>query len=134
MPPHRSSSSLGANHRFPPEHRIRRRAHYQTVQQRGFRVQTANFTWLLMANVEGSRLGITANKRVGNAVRRNRIKRILREVFRRHPDMFPIHCDIVAIPRSQSLVVSYWQVLEEVKGAQSRLRLPAPRSAPTGKP
>lgn len=48
---------------------------------------------------ETSRLGITVTRRVGGAVQRNRIKRILREVFRSHlPDLVP-PLDVVVNPK-----------------------------------
>ena len=47
-----------------------------------------------------SRLGLSVSKRIGNAVHRNRAKRILREVFRAQCHRLPANVDIVLIPRS----------------------------------
>ena len=39
-------------------------------------------------------------RKFGNAVARNRAKRLFRELFRRSPDLFPSGIDLVVIPKS----------------------------------
>ncbi len=46
-----------------------------------------------------SRLGLSVSRKVGNAVKRNRVKRLIRELFRKNKDKFPKGYDIVFIPR-----------------------------------
>ena len=46
-----------------------------------------------------SRLGIIATRRLGNAVRRNRAKRLVREVFRRNKTALGL--DIVVLPQRE---------------------------------
>lgn len=48
---------------------------------------------------EGARLGISVGRRVGNAVRRNRVKRLVREAFRRLRHELPAGMDCVVVPR-----------------------------------
>jgi ribonuclease P protein component len=48
------------------------------------------------------RLGLTVSRKVGNAVQRNRWKRVLREAFRRHKSELPQGLDLVATPRRQA--------------------------------
>lgn len=47
-----------------------------------------------------SRLGLTVGRRQGNAVRRNRVKRILREAFRLESGSLPAGYDLVCVPRA----------------------------------
>lgn len=46
-----------------------------------------------------SRLGLAVSKKIGNAVVRNRIKRLLRECFRLYPEYIPKSVDIVIVPK-----------------------------------
>lgn len=85
--------------RFRPSDRIRRRTAYQSVYDRGTKVHGRLMTvFMLPRNDDGTRLGITATRRIGGSVQRNRAKRLIREVFRRHHR--PPGFDIVVIPRA----------------------------------
>lgn len=49
-----------------------------------------------------SRLGMAVNRKTGNAVRRNRIRRFIREAFRSTKLQLPHACDIVVLPRRKA--------------------------------
>ena len=71
--------------RFRPQDRIRKRSEYQVIYDRGQRIPSGSFVLFVLRNASGRpRLGITATRRIGGAVRRNRAKRLVREIFRRH--------------------------------------------------
>ena len=53
------------------------------------------------------------SRKVGNAVKRNRIKRWIREVFRKHPDRFVKSIDIVVIAKRNIDDFSYVHIQEE---------------------
>lgn len=60
-----------------------RRCDFLRVQSRGSFRATGRFTVVFVAPSDvGPRLGVVASKRVGNAVVRNRSKRLAREAFR----------------------------------------------------
>ena len=46
-----------------------------------------------------TRLGITASKKTGNAVKRNRTKRLIREFFRLNKSFLPHGYDIVVVAK-----------------------------------
>jgi ribonuclease P protein component len=54
------------------------------------------------------RLGIAATRKFGSAVQRNRAKRLVREVFRRHKPQAGL--DIVVIPRREMLEAGFRHV------------------------
>lgn len=91
--------------RFPKAQRIRRRREFREVQSRGRRVRTAHFILLLYARSPrepddgAARLGIIASRKIGNAVRRNRAKRLVREAFRATRDLMQPEIDLVVIVR-----------------------------------
>ena len=53
------------------------------------------------------------SRKVGNAVKRNRIKRWVREVFRKHPDRFVTSVDIVVIAKRDIHDFSYVHIEQE---------------------
>ena len=98
---------------FKPGDRVRKRAEYVRVQQQGRRVTGRFVTLLILAN-EGStpRLGLIASRKLGSAVARNRAKRRLRELFRRHRGELGSGAavDIVAIPRRELIAAPFADV------------------------
>lgn len=70
----------------------------------------------------GQRFGVTATKKLGNAVVRNRAKRRLREAAARLLTVYGIPgFDYVLVARSGILTASWGQLLDDVKAALVRL-------------
>ena len=84
--------------RYPRSSRLTSRRQFLAVQARGRRVRSASFTIIGMRNdAAGSRIGITVTRKVGGAVVRNRVKRVIREVFRSHRLALEPAVDLVVI-------------------------------------
>ena len=63
--------------------------------------------WLVLhafprESAEGPRLGLSVGKKVGGAVDRNRVKRVLRDAFWRHADTLPDELDFVIVARPEA--------------------------------
>jgi len=99
IPPDSGRPAGGALTRGPEE-RLRRRADFERVFEKGVRTHTRLMTVIILPNgLAASRLGVSATKKLGDAVRRNRAKRLIREVFRRNKPETAV--DIVVIPRRE---------------------------------
>jgi len=102
---------------YPGSARLRRRREFLTVQQDGRRRHTAHFVVIARPSAsDGARLGITASSRIGNAIVRNRVKRVVREVFRRRRRRLPSD-DLVVIAKPGAEHLSYAQAATELEGA-----------------
>jgi ribonuclease P protein component len=127
---------------FSARDRLRKRFEFQLVREQARRVHTRSFVVLVAPPVRvlpgpEPRLGITVSRQVGQAVRRNRIKRLVRELFRTHRELFPERSDVVVIAKTGCQVDSLSELLGEFERARGALRaaargpsVPAQRGAP----
>ena len=85
-----------------PNERIRRRAEYLQIYDRGVKTHGRYLTLFTLSNgLPVGRLGIAATRKLGGAVERNRAKRLIREVFR-HNNIAP-GFDVVVVPKREML-------------------------------
>jgi ribonuclease P protein component len=97
--------------------RLRRHADYQRAYAASRKRQSASMSWFLAPQAEsaaGPRVGLTTGKVLGKAHERNRIKRRMREVLRRHLDLLPQSCDLILHPRRAVITLEFTKLDAEI--------------------
>jgi ribonuclease P protein component len=110
---------------------------FRRVSRSGRRVSAEAFVMLVAAPgpgaaPDGRRLGISASRRVGNAVVRNRVKRGVREWFRRQRETLPRGVDVVVIARRPAAVLDATGIALELDALTRRAQRPARAAAAEG--
>ena len=91
--------------------RLKKRWEFQRAYQKGRKYLNRYFVIYVFARLQdgpasGARLGITASKKVGKSVQRNRVKRLIREAFRAlRPRIHP-HYDVVVVGRTPACTLT----------------------------
>ena len=101
---------------FSREARLTRRSEFLLLSRRGRKFYTPHFIIIRSDNDHlGKRLGVTVSSKVGNAVVRNRVKRGLREFFRRGRENFRPDQDSVIIARRGAGELSHADMTAELR-------------------
>jgi ribonuclease P protein component len=100
--------------------RLRKHADYQRAYAAGRKKQSASMSWFLAPQspdgpgVVGPRIGLTVGKVIGKAHERNRIKRRMRDVLRRHLDLMPAGFDLILHPRRVVMTMEFAKLEAEI--------------------
>ena len=70
-----------------------------------------------------NRIGFTVSNKLGNAVKRNRVRRRLREIYRLHEAEFQPGTELVAVARYRAVTASYRQMETAFLSACKKLQL-----------
>ena len=90
------------------KYKIRKGWEYRFIYKNGRRKSSRFFVLYYIKNNLGySRFGISASKKLGNAVIRNRVKRLIREVIRLRNDIKGMSMDIVLVARDGMLGIKF---------------------------
>jgi len=101
--------------------RIGSRSRFKTIYNQGVWRSSRHFTIVTCLNTQGiKRLGITVTKKTGNAVKRNRIKRLVREFFRLNKNLFPDNHDVVIMAKRNIPSLTYKEACDELTGLFTR--------------
>lgn len=96
--------------------RLRKHSDFQRVYTEGKKRRSASLNWFIARQSEPAapRVGLTVGKVLGKAHERNRIKRRLREVLRRHLEKLPAGCDLVLHPHRSVLTMEFAKLDAEI--------------------
>ena len=104
--------------------KITKRPEYLRIGKEGKKLRTKHFIILCVKNSKDyCRFGITATRKIGGAVERNRVKRVLREFFRLNRGCFKPSSDFIFIAGKGSIHLGYAQVRDELLSALGKKRM-----------
>lgn len=123
---------------YPARLRLKQRRDFLRVQQGGRKLHVEHFLVFVAARQPEAdatidpatlptRLGITVTRKIGCAVVRNRIKRLVREVFRRNRERLPSGLDLVFVAKQQAATLEYADVVADFEVLIQRALRRSPR-------
>ena len=143
MEPHAGRPVAGVSERFPRRLRLQRRREFLRVQRSGAKHHTRYFLVFVApsalrgrgrnpgvlaevptpvaSGLPATRLGVTVTRKVGKAVKRNRIKRLVREAFRREHHALPAGLDMVFVAKRDAVETTFEAVVHDMRALAGRL-------------
>lgn len=111
---------LKGREKIGEEERIRKRSDFQNIFKSAKKLNKNFLTIYWSSNrIQYSRFAVITSKKFGNAVRRNRVKRIIREVYRKNKESFGKGIDWIILPKGDWQRIDYWQaerlILDAIK-------------------
>ena len=110
---------------FPRSSRLKLGRDFLQAKTRGERAVCGCLiaNWLLLPENSPTRLGVVTSRKIGNAVKRSRARRLLRESFRLHQYEFKQPVDLVLVARNSIVGKSFAQVEQDFLRALGKAKL-----------
>lgn len=102
---------------MPNNHRLSKNKDFLTVYKRGKSWANRSFAFYIFKRNDNNpyRIGISVSKKVGNAVVRNRVKRLVKAVLIEKEEVLPIGYDFVIIARNSTKDIDYYQTKDAIE-------------------
>lgn len=95
---------------------------YRRVYYRGRAFSTPiAVVYLLKNHKSANRLGLTASKKTGCAVRRNRARRVMKEAYRLLEQKLPVGYDYVLVARARTAEIKTQEMMAVLEKAAAKL-------------
>lgn len=105
-----------------PRERIKKRKDFLILYKKGYRYRGRYFTLIFLpSNREYSRVGVVASRKVGEAVTRNKVKRWMRELFRRNKGLFESPADLLIVATPEAKKATLAELNEDYQAALKRI-------------
>jgi ribonuclease P protein component len=110
------NSGSAVRETFSRDDRLRKRREFEECYASGVRVSGRLLQVFLRPCTDNPRIGISVPRRVGKAVTRNRLRRRVREIFRRNRDLFRMGsaCLVVHV-RPAAAAAAFSELSEEYR-------------------
>lgn len=111
--------------KFTKQQRISTGAEYQEILKNGKKASDSYFRIIAVIKPEqiDRKIGIIVSKKVGTAVNRNRIKRVVREIFRLNQKQIAIGTNVVVIAKPDCVNKKYWDIEKSLKQLLDRVNV-----------
>lgn len=97
-------------------YRIKKNSDFQRVFKQGKSTANRQFVIYILKKrgQKNFRIGLSVSKQIGNAVTRNRIKRLVRETFQQLKRDLPVEYDFVIIARKPTATMDFYEVKQSI--------------------
>ncbi len=110
---------------FSKSERIRKKSDFErfrTLRRETTKMSRGPFTIIRLPNdLSITRIGIRVGRKIGKAHVRNRIKRLIREVFRQNKNTFPPSSDLLIIVTKTPAILTLKSFMDDLLNVVSRL-------------
>ena len=107
---------------YRPRERIRKKKDFFYLYHKGIFARGKYFNLIYLPNnLSYSRMAVVASKKIGNAVERNRVRRRIRELFRRNKDLLKLPVDMIVTTKKgvcdaswENMQTGYFSMIEAI--------------------